>query len=184
MHVSQDFKTLLAGARLPERTVPICLRGDLVAEFETLDRQLEALTGREADSLEGNGSDALAERIEALRQQMRDASYTFRLRALARHEFRQLFTDHPPRRDPDTQEFNPRDVNVGVNMDTFFDALIQACTVDPQLTDDQWVELLGAKLTDRQHGTLADAAWYLNRGEVNVPFSQAASLTRRNIEPA
>jgi hypothetical protein len=29
-----NFKTMLGTAKLPERTVPICLRGDLQAEHE------------------------------------------------------------------------------------------------------------------------------------------------------
>jgi hypothetical protein len=77
-----DIKSMLNGARLPERTVPICLRGDLVAEHEELERQLEEANRRASDSLAGNGAGELADRIEALQEEMRAATVTFRVRAL------------------------------------------------------------------------------------------------------
>jgi hypothetical protein len=61
-------------------------------------------------------------------------------------------------------------------------ALIRASVFEPELDDEDWEALIGPEgiLTDRQFGTLSDAAWFLNRGEVNVPFSHAASLARRS----
>lgn len=174
-----DFKALLAGAKLPERSVPICLRGDLAADHEALERQLGQAQKKVVDSLDGNGVGDLVDRIEALQAEMAEHTYPFRLRALPRADFRALFAAHPPRRD-DENNIVEADRNLGVNRDTFFDALIRACTIDPALEDAEWDELLGGRLTDRQFGDLEDAAWYLNRGEVDVPFSQAASLARRN----
>lgn len=177
-----DFKTLLAAARLPERTVAVCLRGDLVAEFEDVDRRLQALQGKPSDSLAGNGQAELVEQLEALQQQMREHTYPFRLRALPKHQFQRLLADHPPRRD-EAGELVAVDAAIGVNTETMFTALIRACLVDPQLDDVQWADLDG-KLTDRQYADLSDAAWYLNRGEVSIPFSLIASQMRRNTEPA
>jgi hypothetical protein len=71
---------------------------------------------------------------------------------------------------------------------------VRRCLVDPVLTAEQWRTLLGdpddvrAKLiaegkadevrdgvlTDRQFGAMSDAAWSLNRRDVDVPFSSAA----------
>jgi hypothetical protein len=57
-----------AEAKRAERTVPICLRGDLVADWEAADRELKraADENRSADSKEGAGLGALAEKVRAL----------------------------------------------------------------------------------------------------------------------
>jgi hypothetical protein len=72
---------------------------------------------------------------------------------------------------------------LGACGDTLFPALVRASTVDPQLDDAEWAELLDEKLTDRQFSDLTDAAWFLNRGEVDIPFSRAASQANRSTEP-
>lgn len=194
------FTQMLAGAKLPEKTVPICLRGDLVAEFEDLERQLEeAVREDKRDSLEDPGPVAVAERMQQLRAEMAEFTYPFRLRAMPRTAWREFVAQHPPRQQEQDgeQEIDPRDRIFLLNTDTFWPALIRASVYDPQLTDDQWRELLGddeeerrrreaeslptedGVLTDKQFSALADAAWGLNRRDVNVPFSPAASrLTR------
>jgi hypothetical protein len=180
--VTSDFRDLLKQAKLPERTVPVCLRGDLVADHEALERQLQAAQDRPVDSFEGNGAGDLADRIRGLEGEMREHTYTFRLRAVPKRQFRALVADHPPRRDDDGEPLRD-DAVLGVNRDTFFTALVRACVQDPQLDDGEWVELLDEKLTDRQFMDLADAAWFVNRGEVDVPFSHAASRAKRGSEP-
>jgi hypothetical protein len=181
--VSSTFRDKLKQAKLPERTVPICLRGDLVADHEALERELKAAQDRPVDSLEGNGVGALVDRIEALQDEMREFTEDFRLRALPRRQFRELVAAHPPRRDPDSNDPVQEDAVLGVNRETFFDALIRAAVVEPELADDEWTELFDEKLTDRQYGDLEDAAWFLNRAEVDVPFSHAASRAKRSSGP-
>jgi hypothetical protein len=39
----KSFKAMMAEARLPERTVDLCLRGDLIAEFQALDAEFNEL---------------------------------------------------------------------------------------------------------------------------------------------
>lgn len=177
-----DLKTMLAAAHLPERTVPVCLRGDLAAEHEELERRLDEANRRPAESLAGNGAGELADRLEELEAEMRAATVTFRLRALPKPVWRALLAAHPPRQDDDG---NPiaEDTAIGINMETFWDAMIRACLVDPMVDDETWDMMAGpdGKLTDRQLGQLADAAWAANRGDVSVPFSRAASQMRRNI---
>jgi hypothetical protein len=168
----RNFKAMLAEAKLPERTVQICLRGDLVADHEAAERELEQAQRSATNSLAGNGAAAIAERIEALEAQMREHTYDFRLRALSRHDFRSLQVAHPPRDD------DRLDKAYGVNADTFFPALIQACTADPELDDAGWADLL-EKLTDFQFSDLFLTAWRLNTNEVDIPFSLAASRMRR-----
>lgn len=180
-----DLKAILGAAKLPERTVPICMRGDLVAEYETLERQLELVNRRPVDSLEGNGAGELVDRIEALQEEMRASTVTFRLRALPKPRWRALLAEHPPRKDDDGNPL-PEDAQIGVNLDTLWDAIARACIVDPDVDDETWQLMAGdeGKLTDRQLGQLADAAWALNRGDVDVPFSHAVSQARRTTGTA
>ncbi|MFF0823065.1 hypothetical protein ACFYUR_22110 [Micromonospora haikouensis] len=173
-----DFKSLLAAARLPERTVPICLRGDLTAEFEDLERQLDDALRTPATSLKGDGSGAIADRMEALRSEMLAHTYRFRLRAMTRPRWHAFVAEHPPR--PDGDQVDARDRVRGVNVETFFPALVRESVVDPQLDAGEWDRLIGEVLTDRQFDELSTAAWSLNRGEVDIPFSPAASRMTRS----
>lgn len=169
----------LADARPAERTVQLCLRGDLVVEFEELERDLETARKSAGDSLAG-GSDVVvvSQQIEELRERMKTATKTFRLRALPRRQWRDLVAAHPPRRGEDGKVVDSD--AIGVNADTYFETIIRACTVEPQLSDEQWTRLLDEVLTDRQFDTLSDAAWGLNRRDVEVPFSRAASRILQN----
>jgi hypothetical protein len=67
---------------LPERTVEICLRGDLVAEHQQAERELERAEKQAGNSLAGNGAAEIAERIQALEAEMQENVYEFRLRGL------------------------------------------------------------------------------------------------------
>jgi hypothetical protein len=173
---TKNFKTMLAEAKLPESTVMICLRGDLAADHEAAERELKRAEEASADSLAGSGAGELVDRIEALEVQMREHTYEFRLRALPKPRWRALVAEHPPRRDGDNGIVDSD--RIGVNAETFYDAIIRACLVDPELDDDEWAQLVDA-LTDRQYDDIADAAWSLNRREVDIPFSHAASRMKR-----
>lgn len=192
------FKDKLKQARLPEDSVPVCLRGDLAADFEAAERELKQAQQNKGGSLE-DGIGPFLDKIESLRLQMLEFTEDFRLRALPRPAFRALVAAHPPRRD-DADELDREDVQIGFNRATFFDALLKVSAVSPEMGIDiqayleeliggkepelpagDWPELL-AVLTDRQWGDLTDAAWFLNRGEINVPFSRAASLAKRNSD--
>lgn len=168
---------MLAEAKLPERTVEICLRGDLVAEHEQAERDLEQAQKQTADSLAGSGVGELVERIEALEAEMHDSTVTFTLRALSQPQYRALTLDHPPRRDEDGGIIED-DRGMGLNVDTFYEALIRRAVVDPELDAEDWDTLLGA-ITDRQYELLGAAAFLLNRSDVDIPFSLAASRAKR-----
>lgn len=171
-----DFSSLLASAKLPERTVPTCLRGDLVADHEAAERELEAAQKAAGNSLAGGGVGDIVDRIEALETLMRDSTYPFRFRALPKAAWRALCAEHPPRRGDDGEAVETD--RIGVNAETFYDAIIRACLVDPSPSDEEWPALFDA-LTDRQYDGLAEAAWAVNRREIDIPFSRAASRARR-----
>jgi len=174
----KNFKSMLAEAKLPERTVAICLRGDLAADHEAAERELEAAQKRLADSLEGNGVGPLVERIEALEAEMREHTYDFRFRALTKSKFRALLAAYPARRGEDGEVVTSDQLTMS-NIDEMLPALVRACLIDPEPGDVDWADL-EEKLTDRQQSDLTDAAWFVNRGEISIPFSRAASLAKRN----
>jgi hypothetical protein len=166
----EELDALLASAKLPETTVPLCLRGDLQAEHETLERQLTDLRARNSRKLAG-GSDetGLAQRLTALEEQMESSTITLRLRALQRRPWRELVESHPPRKGDEGDKV------LGINQSTFLDALIGGCVVEPEMDAERLTTLLD-KLSDAQFDKLAAAAWSLNRRDVGVPFSRTASL--------
>lgn len=167
-----DLDALLAQARLPERTVALCLRGDLQARFEELERQLAAAQAQPAEKLTDAGrARQLAEQMEALRGEMSDSTMVFTLRALPRSGWISLLTAHPAKDKED--EFDA---------ETLEPALIRASIVDPVLTDEQWARL-DETLTSAQYGELSGTAWELNRRPVDVPFSPAASRMLQASEP-
>jgi hypothetical protein len=200
--VSNRVKAAIRDAKSPERSVTICLEADLVAEYEAAFRELEQVAQQPSKTLAGDPRKAeLAKQLEALREQMLQGTAVFRFRALERRAFRRLIAEHPPRKDEASGEVHEKDKNVGVNAETFYDELIRRSSVDVRLPGDEagtvldeedWRILLGdndverarreragepvedGKLTDMQFSELAEAAWMLNRGEIDIPFSLAA----------
>lgn len=175
-----NLDDILAGAKPAERTTPLCLRGDLVAQIEDLERQLaEAQQSDRGDSLASGGpARALAEEIEALREQMRDGTVVFRLRSIGRRAFQALIAAYPPRRDDDGRPLDG-DARLGANAETVWDPVLRASLVEPELNPDQLTHILDEVLSDGQYDRLAALAWAVNRGEVDVPFSSAASRLLR-----
>lgn len=166
-----NFDDLLSAARLPEKSVPICLRGDLQVEFEQLEQELADAQEADArnDSLAGGGqARKVAERMEALSAEMREHTHPFVLRALSSREWRELVDEHPPRKNDDA------DALLGANSATFPHAMLAACCIDPVMTVEQ-VAQLTEKITDGQALTLFGCGMELNRGSVDVPKSAAAS---------
>lgn len=178
--MTRDYRAIAKSAALPERTVAICLRGDLQADYEQAERDLEEAQRTPSDSLAGSGAGQILQRMDDLRQQMLEHTYPFRLRALPRPAYRELALAHPPR-EVDGQP-HELDAKVGVNTDTFLTALVRACLVDPVLDDEEWSDLYDTKLTDWQATELQDAAHSLCRRKVDVPFSLAASTMTRTSD--
>lgn len=165
-----DLSALLDQAALPEKTVEICLRGDLVAEVEDLERQLRDLRTNTQTMADRGEARRLAEKIEAVRGDMQAASVVFLLRGLNRHGWRTLMAAHPPR------DGEQADQTVGYNIDEFWPALVRACIVTPEIDDAQWQQL-DEVLSSAQFDQLADAAMAVCRRKVDVPFSFASSAT-------
>lgn len=166
-------KDRLKTAKLPERTVDICLRGDLQAEWEDLHRQLADAEAAAAKDKRLNGDKRareIGEQITAVQDQMRADTIVFRMRALSRKAWATLLKQHPPR------EKNEEDAQLGYNADEFMVALIRACTYSPDDLDDEgWAALLDDTTTEWQFAQLQNTALALNVRKVDVPNSFAAS---------
>lgn len=171
----------LKAAKLPERTVDICLRGDLQAQWEDLHRQLADIEARQAVDKRLNSAGQtgkIGQQIADLQEQMRADTIVFRLRALSRRAWNDLLKEHPPRKDDET------DTTLGYNVDAFIPAAIQACTYSPDDLDDvTWADLLDERLTEFQFVALQNACMALNVRQVSVPNSYAASRILRGSEP-
>lgn len=175
---TKNFKAMLAEARLPERTVPVCFRGDLVAEFQQLEHELEQVRKANPDSLD-SGVGELLERMEAIQAEMRENTYDVRLRAMPGPRYRALVAEHPPRRD-DNGKIVEDDADFGLNVVTFWPPFIRGSIIDPELaTNADWEDFVEG-ITDYQYGELGNAAFMLNRSGVDIPFSLAASTMKRS----
>jgi hypothetical protein len=170
-----DIDAWINGAKPAERTIPLCTRGDLVARFEELEQEFEVASEARGDSLASGGrAREIAEEMESLRVQMRASTKIVVLRALTpRKKWQALCEQHPPRRDDDGNVF-PEDRATGVNNETFWEPAIRACWAAPQLTPPQMNKLLDV-LSNRQYDLLAALVQAVNNGDVDIPFSPAAS---------
>lgn len=170
----KSFADRLAGIRLPERVVPLCLRLDLVADHQEADELLQQLMNRPAQKLGGDGRAEIRQRILELEAEMKAYEQPFRLRGMPGPQWRKLKREHQPRPAEDGDGINPAD-RLGINNETFWEPAVRASIVDPEISDEQWQVLYGS-LPDKQFDRLATAAWNLNESAVNIPFSFAASL--------
>lgn len=175
-----NIDELLAEARLPEKEIQVCLRGDLLAEYDAAAAALdeaERMARIEASLDSGGPKIAAAERVAAVRERLLAASVTFRLRAVPRSRWTQLYAEHPPR------DGDAIDAATGFNRETFFDALTLESVIDPVMAAEQW-QALADRLSSAQYDALTTAAWEVNRSGVDVPFSLAASRALTRSEPA
>jgi hypothetical protein len=170
------YKDMRAKAKLPEGTVEVCFRGDLVAEFQALERDLEQAP--KTDSLE-SGEGAIRERMDAIRAEMRENSYPVRLRGLPGPKYRALTEAHPPRRDGEGKIVDDDGI-YKVNEKTFFPALLRLSVIDPELvTQADWDDF-ESSLSDYQWSELTGTAYMLNRGPVAIPLLRGGSRTNRS----
>ena len=105
----------------------------------------------------------IATELDAEREKVKAGAVRITLQGLPRGEYRRVLAAHPPR------DGEPHDKEVGYNIDTFGDALIQACitaTTDlggqpvpnewdawaDQMTDGQWEEVFSAALNLNRQG--------------------------------
>lgn len=157
---------VIASARLRETEVQLCLDGQLTAEADRLQAQLDAMRPRLVDTSSLADVDprvAVEAELAEVQALMRDNLTTFRFRALGRKAWSDLKAKHPPRND--SELWNP---------DTFAPALIAACAIEPEMTLED-AEALFEVINTSQVADLWAAAYGANTGETKIPFSPADS---------
>ena len=166
-----DINDVIAGAKLREQTVSLCMRGDLVAAHAEASEALDALLRDGlSDSLAAPQVEA-ARKVRAIEDEMNAAATVFRVRALGDREYRAIKAAHPGR----------DGVQEAFNIDTYPAALIAASSADPVMTVPD-VERLFEVLNEGQRDELFGAAFTVNEGKQGVPFSERASLVIRSLE--
>jgi hypothetical protein len=163
-----NIDDVLAQAKLPEDTVPICLRADLAAEYKRLERDLKGASTEAVSLAEPAPAKSIAKRMEELHAQMRAAETPFNLRALPSQEWAELYGRLPKRgKDEPEEEFRR------TKSYPWFAELVARTVIDPAMTVDQVGQLV-AVISGGQWNTLADACWTLNAEKEQIPFSVAA----------
>lgn len=167
-----SIKELLKKASLPERAVSIVMDRALVAEFQRAEDDLEDARQRRAgDRRLASEAKSIAERIEALREQMKDSTITFTLRGMRAVDWRAIKAKHPMGDDP-----TPVDQHLGADTNGLFNEAVRASIVSPTLDDEDWSSLLDV-LTEGEWDKLTNAVYALNEEGTGIPFSRAASMT-------
>lgn len=160
------FDEIKALAKLPEKSVPLCLRGDLQAEYEELERQFNVIqaAGRRGGTLAGSAAESqpLRAKMDALRDQMQDSTKAFTLRALTKRRWSDLAAANPPR-DED------KAAGLDYHGERFTVAAVQACCIDPAMTIPEVEQLCDEVLTQGQWDELFAETMWLNRRTVEVP---------------
>lgn len=154
-------------ASLPIRVVPLCLAGELVEEIAQLERQL-ADTKPPTSIGEASPQRIIVEQIADLREQMRESTVDFRLRAMTARAFTRFWASLPARGEKETgEDFSDR------IFPFYADFIAQSCE-NPQMTVEQVGELVDL-LHAKAWSDLLTAALNLNGRVVDIPNFEAAS---------
>lgn len=153
-----DVKALISAARRPERTVTVCLRPDLLADWQRAADELQRVREQPRGSLDDAGPVTLAQKVDDLSEQMRAASVEFVVRALPRAKVREL------------QAETSDDEELAL-------AVLRASLVEPVLDDDDWDRLFGddGALPLGEVSRLAEVSNAVNFRSTSVPTSRLAS---------
>jgi hypothetical protein len=160
-----DISEILKRAKARESVVSLCLAGDEVAEVERLERKLGELSSDWAPSsmADSNPAEKIAKQIKAARDRMRKSEVEFRLRSLGAKAWSDLVAAHPS-----------KNKNEAWDPNTFPQALLAACCVDPEMKPAD-VDALFEVLNEGQRNEILQAAYDVNAEATSIPFSVSAS---------
>jgi hypothetical protein len=161
-----DIKAVLAAARPREVSVRICVAGDLGAEAERIEAELDRLEGVPRSSLgEASGRAALVAELDEVIALMRDAEVEFRFRGIPPKTWSDTVAQHPARNEAEAW-----------NADTLPVDLIAASCISPVMSVED-VQALYDVLPAGARTELWNAAYTASRGgAVQIPTSRAASV--------
>ena len=160
-----NIEDILAEATPRERTVMVCIRGDLLGEADRLQEELSRVSSdwEPADLADVHPGRDLAAKLKALREQIKAAERPFKLRYIGDKAYSDLMAANPAKED-----------NQAFDSDAFPRALIAASCVDPVMTEEQVAQLF-EKINQGEVKKLFDAAWDVHNSSEMVPFSLLAS---------
>lgn len=173
------------GIKRPTTSVPLVTNLELLDEYDRATEALERLQkNARPDRMTGDPElRAAGEAVRALEDKMHESTAMVKLRALKRTRWAELEEQHPARED------NDLDKQYGVNVDSFFDAVLPECIVEVSMKGSKkkidfdpatdWAEL-SEDMSDGQYARFITAALALNRGAAEVPFSRVASVVTRD----
>lgn len=155
----------------PRTAVVTIFQGDYLDRIRFIEQQHKAAVEAEKAGPprmndEIPESVSLAQQHKSLVAEAEASALNITVRALGRKAWRALVAAHPVRAD------NRADEIVGVNEDTFKDALVPVSIVSPELTPDELDQL-----SDAQFDTIYYTAFGLNRGPQSAPKVLPGSLT-------
>jgi hypothetical protein len=147
----------------PRTATVVIFQGDYLDRIRLLEQKAQAAKDAEGAAPRRVGSTPeylqIAEEHDALVQEAEASALRIVVKALRRSEWRALVAEHPPRED------NKSDASVGVNEDTFREALVPASIIEPvDFTADDLDEL-----SDADYDRIYYTAFGLNRGAVVSP---------------
>jgi hypothetical protein len=163
--MANSIEDILAKAKPREKTVMVCIRGDLAGEAERLQDELSRVNEdwEPADLGAVHPGREIAEKLKAVHAQVREAEEPFLLRYIGDKAYSDLVAAHPS--DNDQEAFDS---------ESFPRALVAASCVQPVMTEEQVVALFEV-INEGEIKKLFDAAWDVHNSSDVVPFSLAAS---------
>lgn len=169
-----DIESIIADAAPAEATTTICIKGDLRAEYDLLEAQLEGMT-KVATNLAGDQAAIdVAKRVAELAEEMRAWERPFHLRAITpRKRWRDLNAQQPKKTPGVSEEAHADAYHSWLCM------IVAKTIVSPACTPEQ-VEQLADRLSDGDWSKLANDAWRVNDRSRDIPFSAAASALTRS----
>lgn len=174
---------ILAGRKLPQTSIPLCLRLDVMSEIEELERQINALrSGVEDDDprLVGTETDAaaLADRIRELEEVARQYTIDLRIQALEKKEWAAKVAQF-------TEEDDEGNAKLDMGAVVEHVLTLPGVIISPEMSGSQRDQMI-AGLSDGQWETVLKKVFDLNRRTVSVGKSLTASLVTRpkNSTPA
>ncbi|MFE4697291.1 hypothetical protein ACFRIC_09375 [Streptomyces sp. NPDC056738] len=159
------FEEILARAKPREKTVMVCLAGDLAGEAERLQDELSRVSEdwEPEDLTDVHPGRAIAEQLKTVLAQARASEEPFTFRYIGDRAYSDLVAAHP--------SDSPQEMFDSV---TFPRALVAASCVQPKMTEEQVVELFEV-INEGEIKKMFDAAWDVHNASDVIPFSVAAS---------
>lgn len=163
--MAKSIEDILKAAKPREKTVMVCIRGDLAGEAERLQDELSRVSEdwEPSDLTDVHPGRAIAEQLKAVHAQVREAEEPFTLRYIGDRAYSDLVAAHPPQSDEEA-----------FDSVAFPRALVAASCVQPEMTEEQVTELFEV-INEGEIKKLFDAAWDVHNSSDVIPFSLAAS---------